>query len=248
MRKPATPFKVNQKVVYPSQGVGKITEIFEKEFKEQKILYYKIYLDASDMIVMVPVEKAEELGIRPIVSSDEAQKALDLLSDNFEPITSDWKLRYQMNLDLLKKGSIQDIATIVRCLYNRSKVKELPILERKLYDSARKLLEDEISYAMGKSAKEVETLIHTKLEPPGATPRVKHIINVDDDEDDDLMNDMNDEKDDSEDGADDSEEESGDEESEETDSEKSDETEDSADTDEEDDESESDDFGGEDTF
>ena len=111
-------------------------------------------------------------------------------------ITSDWKLRYQMNLDLLKKGTIKDIATIVRCLYNRSKVKELPILERKLYDSAKKLLEDEISFALGKSAKEIAEAIHLKLEPPGATPKVKHILQLDDDEDDDLMDDISSKSDD----------------------------------------------------
>jgi len=142
----------------------------------------------------------ERYDIRAIVSASEAEKALDLLSDDFEPITSDWKLRYQMNLDLLKKGSINDIATIVRCLYNRSKVKELPILERKLYDSARKLLEDEISFATGKSLKEVETLIHIKLEPPGSAPKVKHVINIDDDEDDNLMDDMNASSNESDDG------------------------------------------------
>ena len=163
------------------------------------------------MVVMVPVENAENLGIRQIVSAKEAQEALNLLSDDFEPITSDWKLRYQMNLDLLKKGTVKDIATIVRCLYNRSKVKELPILERKLYDSAKKLLEDEIAFALGKSSKEVEQEIHTKLEPPGATPKIKHTMILDDDEDDDLMDDLSegnnrrgsDDSDDEDDSADD---------------------------------------------
>lgn len=187
-----TKFQIDQKIVYPSQGVGKITEIFEKIFRGTPMMYYKIYIEASDMIVMVPVEKAEELGIRSIVSSEEAEKAVNSLSDDFEPITSDWKLRYQMNLDLLKKGTIADIAAIVRCLYNRSKVKELPILERKLYDQAKKLLEDEISIAMGIDVKEIESQIHTKLEPPGSTPKVKHIIDEFDDEDDDLMNDVSD--------------------------------------------------------
>ena len=196
----ASRFRINQKIVYPSQGVGKITDINEQLFREQTMLYYNIYIEASDMVVMVPVDRAEELGIRAIVSASEAEKALNLLSDDFEPITSDWKLRYQMNLDLLKKGSINDIATIVRCLYNRSKVKELPILERKLYDSARKLLEDEISFATGKSLKEVETLIHIKLEPPGSVPKVKHVINIDDDEDDNLMDDMNTSSNESDDG------------------------------------------------
>ena len=119
-----TEFKVNQQIVYPSQGVGKITEIFEKEFNGETVAYYKIYLEVSDMIVMVPVNNAKDLGIRAIVEASEAKKALNMLSEDFEPITSDWKLRYQMNLELLKKGSIADIAQIVRCLYNRSKVKE----------------------------------------------------------------------------------------------------------------------------
>jgi len=182
----STTFSVNQKIVYPSQGVGKITEIKEKSFKNEQILYYVIYLEVSDMTVMVPVLKAEELGIRAIVSKDEAHKALELISQDFEPIPSDWKLRYQINLDLLKKGSVIDIATIVRSLYHRSKVKELPILERKLYDSARKLLEDEITYSLDLPRSEVETLIHSHLEPLGAeAPRVAKDITAmleDDDE------------------------------------------------------------------
>ncbi|MCF0242800.1 MAG: CarD family transcriptional regulator [Treponema sp.] len=183
-------FRVNQKVVYPSQGVGKILEVFQKEFKGELVSYYKIYIESSDMVVMVPVANAPDLGIRQIVGAEDAKEALNLLSEEGDPITSDWKLRYQMNLDLLKKGTVKDIATIVRTLYNRSKVKELPILERKLYDSAKKLLIDELSIALGMSEKEVENQVHLKLEPPGAAPKIKHIIQMDDDEDDDLMDDV----------------------------------------------------------
>lgn len=184
-----TAFKVNQKIVYPSQGVGKILEIKERSFKDEMVLYYVIYLEVSDMTVMVPVLKAEELGIRPIVSQDEARAALDLISQEFEPIPSDWKLRYQINLDLLKKGSVIDIATIVRSLYHRSKVKELPILERKLYDSARKLLEDEITFSLNLPREEVEALIHTHLEPFGdsePTPVKSSAAAVEDDDDEDF--------------------------------------------------------------
>ena len=150
--------------MYPSQGVGIIKAIEEKPFKENTIPYYVIYLEVSDMTIMVPVDKATGLGIRPIVKKEEALKALDLISEDYEPIPSDWKLRYQLNLDLLKKGSVMDIATIVRSLYHRSKVKELPILERKLYDSALKLLEDEVSCSLRKPKEEVEGIIFARLE------------------------------------------------------------------------------------
>jgi CarD family transcriptional regulator len=157
-------FQIDQKVVYPSQGVGIIISIEEKEFKSVKIPYYVIYLEVSDMTIMVPVDKAEELGIRSIVMEEDAQKALNLIGEDFDPIPSDWKLRYQMNLDLLKKGSVMDIATIVRSLYHRSKVKELPILERKLYDSALKLLVDEVAFSLHIPKEEVENRIFTRLE------------------------------------------------------------------------------------
>jgi CarD family transcriptional regulator len=157
-------FQVDQKVVYPSQGVGIIKAIEQIKFNNAKVPYYIIYIEASDMTIKVPVDKALELGIRSTVSKDEALKALELISEEFEPIPSDWKLRYQMNLDLLKKGSIRDIASIVRSLYHRSKVKELPILEKKLYDSAQKLLEDELSISLRKTKKEVEDMIHEHLE------------------------------------------------------------------------------------
>jgi len=157
-------FQVDQKVVYPSQGVGVIRSIIQKKFKESKIPYYVIYLEVTDMTIMVPVDKAPGLGIRATVSRDEAMKALELIGEDYEPIPSDWKMRYQMNLELLKKGSIRDIAAIVRSLYHRSKVKELPIMERKLYDSALKLLEDEISISLRKSKDDVSNMIFSRLE------------------------------------------------------------------------------------
>jgi CarD family transcriptional regulator len=160
----ASLFEIDQRVVYPSQGVGKILEIREKAFKDTKVLYYIIYLEFSDMTVMVPIEKASILGLRRIVPKEDAEKALSFISEEYAPIPTDWKLRYQMNLDLLKKGSILDIASVVRSLYHRSKIKELPILERKLYDSAVNLLQDEISCSLGKSKEEISELIHARLE------------------------------------------------------------------------------------
>ena len=126
MAKAAKGFQIDQKVVYPSQGVGIIQALEKKLFKNEKIPYYRIYLEVSDMTIMVPVDKAEGLGIRSIVPRDEALRALELIGEDYEPIPSDWKLRYQMNLDLLKKGSISDIASIVRSLYTGVRSRNFP--------------------------------------------------------------------------------------------------------------------------
>lgn len=171
--KTSTAFQELEQVVYPLQGVGQVRKIFSREFKGAETLYYEIYLEVSDMTVFVPVDKAEELGIRAIVPRKEADSALTLIAEEFEPIPADWKMRYQMNLDLLKQGSIQDIATVVRALYHRSKVKELPILERKLFDSALKLLVDEVSFSLNKSKNDVEEIVFTRLESEPKKPARK---------------------------------------------------------------------------
>jgi CarD family transcriptional regulator len=177
-----TTFQKSQQVVYPLQGVGQIKEIIEMDFKGEKTLYYVIYLPVSDMTVKIPVDRAEEHGIRAIVPKAEAEAALELFTEDFEPIPADWKMRYQMNLDLLKKGSIQDIASVVRTLYARKKVKELPIMERKLYDSALQLMVDEVSFSLGLKTKEVEELVFSKLEVDAGGSEDEDDIIPDDDE------------------------------------------------------------------
>ncbi|RKX85013.1 MAG: CarD family transcriptional regulator [Spirochaetes bacterium] len=157
-------YKTNQHLVYPLLGVGEIREITERSFKDKQILYYMIYLEVSDMTVMIPVDKADDLGLRPIVPKDKTFETLDHLAASYEPVTADWKMRYQMNLDLLKSGTIIDNATVVRALYHRSKIKELPIQERKLYDSALRILSDEIMYSLDITREEAGQLIFSKME------------------------------------------------------------------------------------
>jgi len=159
-----TTFSIGEHVVYPLQGVGIIQEIEERDFKGKKVLYYIIFLDITDMTVMIPVNKAKELGIRAIVTPKEAKEALDSISSTYEPVSIDWKLRYQMNLDLLKQGTVTSIASVVQALYHRSKVKELPVQERKLFDSALKILIDEMSFSFKKAKKEIEEMIFSRLE------------------------------------------------------------------------------------
>ena len=105
-----------------------------------------------------------------------------------------------MNMDLFKSGKILDTASVVRSLYQRSKTKELPIQERKLYDSAYRIFHDEITAALETTKAEAETLIHSHLEPLGnGAPIEKYDSSyIDDDEDSrsDVMDDEEPDEDD----------------------------------------------------
>jgi len=159
-----TQFQIGEHVVYPLQGVGLIKDIRERLIGDKKVLSYVIYIDVSDMTVSIPVEKIQQIGIRALVNQTEAKKAIKSVADKYEPANVDWKTRYLMNLELVKEGSIQSIVKVVQGLYHRSKTKELPVQERKLYDNAIRLLVDECAFSLGRDQAEVEAEIFANLE------------------------------------------------------------------------------------
>lgn len=163
-KKSKNTYTENQYIVYPLQGVGKIEALQERLFKGENTIYYVIYLEESEMTIMVPVDKADELGIRPVISKASASKALKTLSEDDDTVITDWKLRYQTNIDLLKTGDTLNIAKVVRMLYRRSKLKELPILERKLYDNALSLLRNELSISLDLSKDDTDQVIFSTME------------------------------------------------------------------------------------
>ena len=174
----ATAFKVSQQVVYPTHGVGKITQIQKRDFNGKPTLYYIIYIEATDMTIMIPVDRARERGIREIVSSEKALAALRSMDDESEVVPTEWKMRYEMNRQHLLKGDVTDIIQVVRTLYHRSKIKELPILERKLYDTAIKLLVDELSISLEKPRDEIEVLVFDRLESEQSQNEEKAVVDV----------------------------------------------------------------------
>jgi CarD family transcriptional regulator len=159
-----TEFKAGDPVVYPMHGVGKIDKVEEKDILGKKQLYYILKLSVSDMTAMIPVEKSESLGLRPCANKKMIEDALNILQENPENIDEDWKSRYNINHNLIKKGSLLELSQVVRNLYHRNRVKELSNTEKKLFEYALQLMIDEISASKGQEKLDVEDLITRQLE------------------------------------------------------------------------------------
>ncbi len=157
-------YEVGAKVVYPVHGVGIINSIEDKTVLGEKRSYYIIKLAISDMTVMIPINKSEQLGLRLVVSDRDVHKALKLIKSEVTAMDEDWKTRYQHNFEKIKSGSILDVAEVVRNLFHRNKIKELSIMEKKLYENAYRLLIDEIAYVKDIEKEEVQNIVSEKLE------------------------------------------------------------------------------------
>lgn len=157
-------FKIGEYIVYPNQGLGKIVNIENIEFRGAPEKYYIINIEGSDMVIKIPEASIEKLGVRPLTPKKEAEKIYKNLHFEQEKATSDWKLRYNSSLESLKKAGIEDFIKVVKTLNNRSKVKELPIMEKKLYEQAWGLLINELAISLEKDVKSIEKTLREKLD------------------------------------------------------------------------------------
>jgi CarD family transcriptional regulator len=140
-------YKVGDKVVYPMHGVGIIESIEKKTVLGKRGEFYILTIINSGMKVMIPVNNADKIGIRSIISKREVKKVLEILSKKETSCVDDWKERYQINIEKVKSGSIYVVSDVARDLYRRGSEKELSIMERKLYENAYQLIIHEIAMA-----------------------------------------------------------------------------------------------------
>lgn len=156
-------FKKGDKIVYPMHGVGVISAVEKKEVLGEKKEYYIISIENSGMDAMIPVDKAEEIGIRSVIGNKEIKKMLKTLEKDDAPIEEDWKLRYQNNIDKVKSGSIYQVAEVTRDLFKRAQQKELSIMERKLYEQAYNLVVHEVALSKDIDFEEAANIVSESL-------------------------------------------------------------------------------------
>ncbi len=148
-------FEVGDKVVYPMHGAGTITAIEEKEFLGKTKRYYIMEMPLGDMRVMVPMDKVDSLGLRYIISAEEAREVLRELCHDHEQGSKNWNRRYRANVDKIKTGDIFAVGEVVRSLSRREMEKGLSTGEKKLLSNARQILVSELVLAQESSEEDV---------------------------------------------------------------------------------------------
>lgn len=144
-------FNVGDNAVYPGYGVGKITAIETKEILGNKQTFYSILILETGMKIMVPRDNVITVGLRPIISKDEANKVIAILKVKEVKIDNQtWNRRYREYMEKIKTGSVYEIAEVLRDLFLLKADKELSFGERKMLDNARGLLLKELSLATSK--------------------------------------------------------------------------------------------------
>jgi CarD family transcriptional regulator len=95
-------FRVGDLIFYPMHGAGLIEAIEEKEILGERKLYYILNIPLKNVQIMIPVDKAEECGMRRVVTPEILEEVLNgFYNGNTDPDIFD-NQRYCLSLNKTK--------------------------------------------------------------------------------------------------------------------------------------------------
>lgn len=140
-------FKVNDFVVYPAHGVGKIVGVEKQLIAGISNELFLIVFEQEKMKLRVPTAKAQAVGMRGLSDEPTVKKAIDTLKGRARIKRTMWSRRAQEYEAKINSGDIIQVAEVVRDLYRAADQPEQSYSERQLFEAALDRLAREVAAA-----------------------------------------------------------------------------------------------------
>ena len=159
-------FKIGEIVVYPKHGVGEITSIENMEISSIKTQFYVVKMEQSKLIIRVPLDKQEEVGLRKISSKKIIEEVFETLKLKPKIRRIMWSRRAQEYEAKIYSGDPIRISEVVRDLFRKNSQAEQSYSERQMFQIAIERLAREVA-AVEKtdyfqSTEKIEQTLHKK--------------------------------------------------------------------------------------
>ena len=156
-------FQTGDKIVHPMHGAGIVDSIVQKKVNGVVRDYYILKLPVGSMLVMIPVESSEEIGVRSVIDADEAEKIIAAIPGIEVEMDQNWNRRYRENMARIKSGNLIEVARVVKSLMKRDCARGLSTGERKMLHSAKQILISELVLSESCSYEDIEARINRAL-------------------------------------------------------------------------------------
>jgi len=156
---------VGQLAVYPGNGVAFIEEFGQREVGGQTCEFLVLRM-ASGPIIWIPISKLAEVGLRPLVNAEEADKIWEILRTKRRGRGArgqTWIRQFREFQERIKTESIFGVAEVVRDLMLLQRDKELSFGEHRVLDKARTLVAEELAAVQQRQVPDVLAEIKSLL-------------------------------------------------------------------------------------
>jgi CarD family transcriptional regulator len=156
-------FTEGDKVVYPHYGAAVIESVVEREQFDEVRTYLKLRLPHG-LTIMVPVDSAEQVGLRGISARDDIEAVFDRLRQQEAAMPLLWTQRLKMNTAKIASGDIHQGAEVIRDLSRMARRARISDGDRRLLDKAREVLISELTLTFDSTLEGAEAMLDGVLE------------------------------------------------------------------------------------
>jgi len=161
-------FQINDFVVYPSHGVGRIVDEEVQNIAGFELKMYVLTFDKDKMTLKVPKDKIASTGMRKLSSANTIGKALQVIGGKAKVKRAMWSRRAQDYEQKINSGELILIAEVVRDLHRNDEQREQSYSERQLYEAALERLTREIAAVDGVEEKTAQKKVDKVLDGKAA--------------------------------------------------------------------------------
>ncbi|MGC0371913.1 MAG: hypothetical protein DGJ47_000614 [Rickettsiaceae bacterium] len=147
-------FKIGEKVIYPSHGVGEIIDIESQNVADTVLEVYVISFPQDKMTLRVPVSRSSNSSLRGLSTKADMEAVYSILNEKPKRGNKMWSRRAQEYETKINSGEIHLIAEVVRDLYKNADG-DRSYSERTIYECALNRLASEIAELDGKSVQSI---------------------------------------------------------------------------------------------
>ena len=148
-------YSVNDFVVYPKHGVGKIVSVEKATIGDIGINFYKILIERDKLTLTIPINQQSHL--RPISSINQINKCVSILKTKPKIKRTMWSRRAQEYEQKINSGKIYELAEVVKDLNKTSNtLADQSYSERQLFEQAYDRLQSEFEVVLKISAEDTK--------------------------------------------------------------------------------------------
>jgi len=160
-------FKTGDYVIYPTHGVGCITEIESAVVAGMNFECYKLHFERERLTLSIPLSQVDKIGIRALSNNEEMEEVFEILRGGNRKMKGMWSRRAQEYEEKINSGSIKSVAEVLRDLVRDIDDADRSYSERVIYELALYRLSSEYMYlkniTLEESREEILTVAKEKL-------------------------------------------------------------------------------------
>jgi CarD family transcriptional regulator len=156
-------FKVGDTVVYPHHGAAQVDAIEQKTIKGELKEILVLSVHQGDLIVRVPSENVDLVGVRDVVSSEGLDEVFEVLRQPYVEEPTNWSRRYKANVEKLGSGDVLKVSEVIRDLWRRERDRGLSAGEKRMLSKARGVLIGELALAEKTNEDKAEAMLDEVL-------------------------------------------------------------------------------------